>query len=334
MPTGFLASLKAQFMRMPLVIVLTLAVLVSAQADVPRWQTAIEALSGYPIVNQTDTLDRYLNVIGFDQTLRDSIAQWHAQPAIIKVEQMYWFAEAGRKGSGQDALAMLSRAIAVDYPPLNTHSEVAKLYKATESMDAGRGVLQFRRPKLPALALPSQFQEVVRAFSSHVADVGHVTAELLLHKAGAKPSAIYKALRSSRSVREVLAFYLAGLKTDVEREQMVRRMADFIVEKFPSARENPHLKRFVTPDQDVADIGRGLKDGGHPPTTEPGGAQSKSNKADFRKQDPNRAESIKRKPDKPPTDKLELNKSPRVPLPGGGCVNQALKSLRSVESTH
>jgi hypothetical protein len=246
--TPSMTSLKASLYRTPLVLLLSLLVLTRAQADVPRWQGVVEALGEHAIANQTNTINKYLDIIDFGRALRSSIAQFDAQPVIVQIEHVYWYAEAGRRGSGQDALAMLARAIANDYDTLHSNSEVAELFKATKSpTDA----LQFRRPDAAKAALPSKYQRAILSFSHHVADGNHVTAELLLRKAGASAEQIYKALRSSGDVREAIGSYVASLGSDTLREQKIKIMVNYVIELYPSAGEDPRLWGYIDPSMRV-----------------------------------------------------------------------------------
>src|SRR5262245_5156067 len=107
-----LRVLKSRFRRASLAFLLSLLALVYAQAEVPLYQLAVEKMGEYTIMNQTETVDKYLDKIGFGPKLRNSIASWGSQPVIAKIEHMYWYAEAAQEGSGKEAIARLSLEIA------------------------------------------------------------------------------------------------------------------------------------------------------------------------------------------------------------------------------
>lgn len=295
-----LISAGRRISRAALVLLLVLLALTPAWAVPARWRDVVEALAHHGANGQVDVSDRYFNLVGFDHDLRMSIPEWSKQSVIEKLDHLYAYADAGKRGGGREALVEFARYVHDDFGP-GTGDVIKNLVNRSARATSP---LIFTKPKLqgPMPSLPVDLQAAAVAIAEYVGDGSYMSAGSLLRKAKLRPEQIYKIFQKSHTIQDAIVMAIADRDPRAQKS-MLGLMAQDVFDQYPMSRTDRRLQAFAphpghSPDPPVA-----------PPAIQ--------------------KRPIKPQPGAPATDKSAPPKPPDAPLRGGACRTETLESALS-----
>src|ERR1051325_2059709 len=159
---------------------------------------AIDALSATISIGVDDRTDHVLKKIGYGPEYTSKIADWANLSSCLRIETMGLSAEQAERGSGERALALMSRAMAQDYP---AHLEDPAIKALPRPGDEPVHFAQLQGPSPRRLA--THLDEAVYTLATYV-DEGAMSVSRLLHHAGVPHDTIMELVREHPTPREVL----------------------------------------------------------------------------------------------------------------------------------
>lgn len=209
-----------------------------AQPDRSQMSAAIDALSQTVTGAATDHTDDVLKKIGYGPQFTSQIADWDNLSSYRKIETMVLAAARAPGGSAEQALALMSQAMARQWP---AHLEEIAIQKLP---DLGTRPVRFASLKAPSpRALAPHLDEAVYALASYV-DEGTMSVSMLLRQAGVSEPRIMTLVRSHATARDVITAAVAmqgGLpKQHAFMHELLNKAEPF----YPSIAHDPDVKGF------------------------------------------------------------------------------------------
>lgn len=189
------------------------------------------------------TLDDLFRAVGYDTSVPPDV--WKGFSVAERLACCYVSAETSAPGTGEQALALLSRALAQQYESVGTEPAIRSLLARASSAVTVQFAPLRPTPRREAPALPEQYRDLVRTLSvyTETGAIGPRTA--LVDHFQLDPTRAFEILRTSKSTVQALERGILEVRTEAQRLAAVDRLVTTVTAKYEAAKSDPVIRKFL-----------------------------------------------------------------------------------------